>query len=81
MCIRDRVDSDWAGELSTRKSTSGGAAFWNGMLMSFWSRSQPVISLSSAEAEYYALCHGAILGCFIRSILCLLYTSDAADDM
>ena len=47
-------DSDWAGGLRTRRSTSGGvASIANGAIKS-WSGAQATIALSSTEAEYYS---------------------------
>ena len=53
------VDSDWAGDRSTRKSTSGGMVFRGHHLIKSWSTNQQVIALSSGEAELYALTKGA----------------------
>lgn len=49
------TDSDWAGDKDTRKSVTGYMLFVNGVLISWRSKSQPVVSLSSTEAETYAL--------------------------
>ena len=48
-------DSDWAGDLGTRKSTSGGACMVASHTIKTWSSTQQIIALSSAEAELYAL--------------------------
>jgi len=48
-------DSDWAGCVRTRKSTSGGVILLGKHLISHWSSSQTVVALSSAEAELNAL--------------------------
>ena len=58
-------DSDWAGDLQTRKSTSGGVITLEAeddvkeettvAAVQAWSRSQGPTALSSMEAEYYAL--------------------------
>ena len=53
------VDSDWAGDRTTRKSTSGGAMCLGKHLVKSWSTSQKTIALSSGEAELYALVKGA----------------------
>ena len=52
-------DSDWAGCLRTRKSTSGGLLKWGGHVIKGWSATQNVISLSSGEAEFYAMVKAA----------------------
>jgi hypothetical protein len=45
------TDSDWANDIKTRRSTSGGAIFLGGHLILHWSRVQNSIALSSGEAE------------------------------
>jgi hypothetical protein len=53
------VDSDWAGDSKTRKSTSGGLMVVGGTCLKSWSRSQRSRALSSSEAEFYAMVGGA----------------------
>ena len=48
-------DTDWAGCPKTRKSTSGGCLMLGGHMLKSWSSTQPSVSLSSGEAEYYGL--------------------------
>ena len=48
------TDADWAGCLATRKSTSGGFVCRGNHLRKAWSKSQPVVTLSTAEAELIA---------------------------
>ena len=52
-------DSDWAGDIDTRRSCSGRLHMLNGAGTSWRSRLQPVVALSSTEAEYIALCDAA----------------------
>jgi hypothetical protein len=47
-------DSDWAGSVDNRKSTSGGAFFLGESLVAWISKKQSSISLFSIEAEYIA---------------------------
>ena len=48
------VDSDWAGDPETRRSTTGFVILLNGTAISWKSKRQSVIALSSAEAELVA---------------------------
>merc|ERR1712127_289104 len=52
------TDSDWGGDVRTRKSTSGGCIMNGNHLILHWSRTQQTIALSSAEAELNAMCKG-----------------------
>ena len=54
------TDSDWAGSVSTRKSTSGGILMLGGHCMKTWSATQDPLALSSCEAEYYAIVEGVM---------------------
>ena len=47
-------DADWAGNADDRKSTSGGFFYVGNNLVSWMSKKQNSISLSTAEAEYIA---------------------------
>eukprot|EP00253_Pinus_taeda_P036548 PITA_36548 len=47
--------ADWAGSVDDRKSTRGGAFFMGSRLVSWFSKKQSSIVLSTAEAEYVAV--------------------------
>ena len=53
------TDSDWAGDRSSRKSTSGGVVCLGHHVIKSWSSTQQLVALSSGEAELYALIKGA----------------------
>jgi hypothetical protein len=56
LALSGYTDSDWAGSVSDRKSTSG-CCFSLGSAMILWqSRKQSSISLSTAEDEYMVAC-------------------------
>jgi hypothetical protein len=48
------TDSDYAGSVVDRKSTSGSCQFLGGRLVSWYSKKQQTVSNSTAEAEYIA---------------------------
>ena len=48
-------DADWAGDLDDRKSTSGYVFMMSGAAISWNSKKQSCVALSTAEAEYIAL--------------------------
>ena len=64
------VDSDYAGCPRTRKSTSGGCIMMGTHLIKSWSSTQKnAISLSSGEAELYALVKGVGAGMGVQQYL------------
>ncbi|XP_040152122.1 secreted RxLR effector protein 161-like [Anopheles arabiensis] len=48
-------DADWAGDSSSRKSTTGYVVYFSGGAVSWASRKQSNVTLSTMEAEYVAL--------------------------
>jgi len=63
------VDSDWAGCLVTRKSTSGGVVMHGKHCIKTWASTQATRATSSAEAEFYAIVEGASRGLGIKSLV------------
>ena len=55
MSLVDYSDADWAGDLDTRRSTSGTLFLMSESAVSWTSKIQSVVALSSSEAEYIAL--------------------------
>ncbi|KAK8931024.1 hypothetical protein KSP39_PZI016079 [Platanthera zijinensis] len=68
--IEAYCDSDWAGCLATRKSTTGFTIFMGGNLVSWKSKKQTTVARSSAEAEYRAMSHTVAEIMWIRQTLC-----------
>ena len=62
-------DSDWAGCPDTRRSTSGYVVMFGGAAVSWISKRQPTVALSSAEAEYVTACLAAQEVQWIRQLL------------
>ena len=63
------VDSDWAGNIKTRRSISGMAILLAGAAVVYKTILQRIIALSSTEAEFYALSEAGKLTLYVRSIL------------
>ena len=65
--LQVHVDSDWAGDLLGRKSTTGVIVRRGEHLLRHMSYLQTLVALSSGEAEYYALIRGACTSLGIQS--------------
>ena len=63
------TDADWAGDKVSRKSTSGYVFKIGGSTITWQSKRQSVIALSSTEAEYIALSHAAQEATWLRQLL------------
>ncbi|KAH7420982.1 hypothetical protein KP509_13G034500 [Ceratopteris richardii] len=62
-------DSDWGGEISSRKSTAGGVFVFAGASISWFSKKQGAVALSSAEAEFVALARTSKEGIWLSMVL------------
>ena len=71
------VDSVWAGCVHTRKSTTGFSITFLGATISYGSRTQATIALSSAEAELYAINTGATEAVHFQNLLTDLLNNKA----
>ncbi|GKC00221.1 retrovirus-related pol polyprotein from transposon TNT 1-94 [Tanacetum coccineum] len=63
------TDSDFAGDHNDRKSTSGYLVLWDEAAVSWSSKKQSIVALSSTEAEYVAAASCACQVIWIRGIL------------
>nr|GEY77683.1 hypothetical protein [Tanacetum cinerariifolium] len=68
-------DADWAGCLVTRRSTSGYCVFLGDNLLTWSSKRQDTLSLSSAEAEYRGVANAVAETSWILNLLRELDTS------
>jgi hypothetical protein len=66
--LRVFVDTDFAGCLRTRKSTSGGCAMLGCHLVKHWSTTQKVVTLSSGEAELAGIVKGSAEALGLQSL-------------
>ena len=62
-------DSDWAGDPNDRNSTIGYAFSIGSGIVTWSSKKQPTVSLSSTEAEYKSLCTTICEAIWLRRIL------------
>ena len=69
LLVEGYSDSDWAGDKDSRKSTSGFIFMLNGGPVSWCSKKQATVALSSTEAEYIALTLAAKEATWLRLLL------------
>lgn len=63
------TDSDYAGDLDDRRSTSGYIFLMAGGAVSWSSKKQPIVALSTTEAEYIAVVACATQGIWMSRVL------------
>ena len=63
------TDSDWAGDIPSRRSTSGGILCYEGCVIKTWSTLQKLNALSSVDAEYLAMIKGVHEALALRTAL------------
>lgn len=62
-------DADWAGDIDTRRSTTGYIVMLNNGAIAWKSRRQPTVALSTMESEYMALTEATKELKWIRTLL------------
>jgi hypothetical protein len=71
------TDSSWANDLETRRSTSGMVVKLNGNVVSWLSRKQKTVALSSTEAEYMAASEATSEALWLRAWIKEVFQVDA----
>ncbi len=67
--LRGYCDSDWAGSLEDRRSTTGSCFLLGAAVVSWSSKKQATVALSSTEAEYVAATATACQAVWLRRLL------------
>ena len=67
--IKAYIDADWAGNPVDRRSTSGYFTLVGGNLVTWRSKKQKVVALSSAEAEFRGIARGLAEVLWLRKLL------------
>ncbi|RZB65513.1 Retrovirus-related Pol polyprotein from transposon TNT 1-94 [Glycine soja] len=62
-------DSDWSGDLDDRKSTTGFVFFMGDTAFTWMSKKQPIVTLSTCEAEYVAATSCVCHAIWLRNLL------------
>uniref|UniRef100_A0A3Q7IDN0 Reverse transcriptase Ty1/copia-type domain-containing protein n=1 Tax=Solanum lycopersicum TaxID=4081 RepID=A0A3Q7IDN0_SOLLC len=69
-------DSDYAGDVDTRRSMTGYVFTLGGSVVSWKATLQPTVTLSATEAEYMALTEAAKEGIWLKGLVNLFYPED-----
>ncbi|KAJ8730080.1 hypothetical protein PYW07_017118 [Mythimna separata] len=67
--LRGYCDADWGGDLRDRKSTTGYCFMFENCLISWCSKKQTSVSLSSTESEYVAISVAATDACWLMNLI------------
>ena len=70
------MDSDWAGSATDRKSTSGGCYCMGFTMISWFSKKQSSVALSTTEAEYIAACSACCEVIWIQKLMLGIFDMD-----
>ncbi|CAB4003970.1 Hypothetical predicted protein [Paramuricea clavata] len=62
-------DADWASDSDDRRSTSGNVFVMSGGAISWASKKQPTVALSTSESEYIALCFATQEAVWLRQLM------------
>lgn len=75
------TDSDYAGDLEERKSTSGYVFLLSEGAIAWSSKKQPIVALSTTEAEFVAACSAACQAVWLKKLVdeLRLYTADSTE--
>ena len=67
------TDVDWAGSVSHRRSTLGQCYYLGSVMISWFSRKQSSVALSTAEAEYIATCSASCEAIWLQKLMSSLF--------
>jgi hypothetical protein len=74
--LQGYIDSDWASSVVDRKSTLGCFFSLGSMMISWFSRKQTSVALSSTEAEYMAISMTSCVAIWLRKLLAGLFDQE-----
>ncbi|PNX78271.1 hypothetical protein L195_g034248 [Trifolium pratense] len=77
MKLKGWCDSDYAGNLDDRKSTTGYVFMLGSSAISWSSKKQPIVTLSTTEAEYVSTAACACQGVWLKNVLSYLKMKQA----
>ncbi|KAL0402493.1 UNVERIFIED_CONTAM: Retrovirus-related Pol polyprotein from transposon RE1 [Sesamum latifolium] len=72
-CLKGYCDSDYAGDVDDHKSTTGFVFYFGENAISWCSRKQLIVTLSTCELEYVATTTGACHAIWLWRLLSVLY--------